>query len=308
MLPDLQKIGLLAISFGLLVSSAGHAEAADKSGQLVVNDKGSFFSDSGITRAKEEFARLQSKTGRQAMVVTLKELPAVDAQSYAKIDQKDKPALRKFWYDLAVSMAKTDQAHGVYILICRKPGHVEVVADREMREKGFDKAKERQLGEDFAKALHEAAKEKAEADQVAAQDRALMSAVEYLEKNLPATSADVKQSTKPSTKPGGRQVNESGGWGIGQWVCLGIAVLGGVWVLFAIIRAMSGGGGMAGPGGGGFGGGGFLSSMLGGLFGAAAGMWIYDQFLGGRSSRGGDYYGGNADYGDTGAATDAGAS
>jgi hypothetical protein len=34
---------------------------------------------------------------------------------------------------------------------------------------------------------------------------------------------------------------------------------------------------------GGMGGGGFFRSMLGGLFGAAAGMWIYDQFLGGHS-------------------------
>ena len=57
------------------------------------------------------------------------------------------------------------------------------------------------------------------------------------------------------------------------------------WVVVAIFRAMSRGGN---PGGGvpapGMGGGGFFSSLLGGMFGAAAGMWLYDQFSGHHSS------------------------
>jgi len=35
------------------------------------------------------------------------------------------------------------------------------------------------------------------------------------------------------------------------------------------------------PGGSGYGGGGFFSSLLGGLFGAAAGMWLYNNLFGG---------------------------
>ncbi len=209
-------------------------------------------------------------------------------------------------------MAKTDQAHGVYVLICLDPGHVEVVADREMRDKGFQATKERQLATEVAKGLRGAGNEKTADEKIAAQDKALLNAVQYLRTNLPSANADVKKQTRqPTTRDDGKSAQgpdrSGGGWL--KWICIGVAVLAGIWVIFAIIRAFSGGGtGTAGPGGGGFGGGGggFMSSMLGGLFGAAAGMWVYDQFFGGRSHSG-DYYGGNTNYGDQGGVTDEGA-
>lgn len=64
-----------------------------------------------------------------------------------------------------------------------------------------------------------------------------------------------------------------------------------IWVGFSLIRglfrSMSGGGagvggGMGQPAYGG--GGGFFQNMMGSLFGAAAGMWMYDQFFGSHSS------------------------
>ena len=51
------------------------------------------------------------------------------------------------------------------------------------------------------------------------------------------------------------------------------------WIVIGIFRAMSNRGSrpdMA--GGGGSCGGGFMTSLLGGMFAAAAGMWLYDQF------------------------------
>src|SRR5436190_24375711 len=70
----LRYFGVLAVLGGLLLPSLGKADVVTKPGQLVVEDNGKVFSDAGITRAKDEFARLQSKTGRQVMVETLKEL------------------------------------------------------------------------------------------------------------------------------------------------------------------------------------------------------------------------------------------
>jgi hypothetical protein len=90
-------------------------------------------------------------------------------------------------------------------------------------------------------------------------------------------------------------------WG---WVCLIL----GIWLVVALVRSVfrrSGGGGYPGGGpgygpgpgyggyGGGYGGGGYGyggggggwgSSLLGGLFGAAAGSWMYDRFFRGGSS------------------------
>ena len=66
---------------------------------------------------------------------------------------------------------------------------------------------------------------------------------------------------------------------------IGIVLL--IWVGFSLIRslfrAMSGGGAV-GSMGQPAGGGGFFQNMLGSMFGAAAGMWMYDQFLGSHTS------------------------
>ena len=75
--------------------------------------------------------------------------------------------------------------------------------------------------------------------------------------------------------------------GVGGWICLGLCVLLGVWLVIGIIRAFTGGGGGGGGyGGGGGGGGGFGSSLMGGLFGAMAGMWLYNSMFGGHHDMG----------------------
>ena len=70
---------------------------------------------------------------------------------------------------------------------------------------------------------------------------------------------------------------------LGAWLCIGVVVLLGIWLVFALVRAFTGGGGGGGGGGygggGGGGGGGFFPALMGGLFGAAAGMWLYDCFI-----------------------------
>src|SRR5207248_4029772 len=82
------------------------------------------------------------------------------------------------------------------------------------------------------------------------------------------------------------------------WVCHAVVGLLVVWLIIGIIRGVSNrgapgygyGGGGGGYGGGGGGGGGFCSSLLGGMFGAAAGMWMYSHFFGGSTptAHGGD--------------------
>ena len=93
-----------------------------------------------------------------------------------------------------------------------------------------------------------------------------------------------------------------GGWGFLLTIGLVIlAVMFGLRILGAMFGAGRGMGaagmrpGMGGPGYGGGGGGGFMSSMLGGIGGAMAGNWMYDQFRGRDhgGNYGGDATGGN---------------
>lgn len=122
-------------------------------------------------------------------------------------------------------------------------------------------------------------------------DQALMKAADVLEK-IEASPRAVKQEQN-SLSP--------------IWTILLIGL--GIWLVVGLMRGLSG----AGTGGG------FFPSMLGGLFGGMAGMWMYDSFFrggggfsggdgyDGGSSGGGDWGGGDSGGGDWGGGGDYGA-
>ncbi len=295
-----QLIGLSALLMLAMALSTGRAAESPKPGHLIVIDNGHLFSEEGIRQAKERFTKMEAQYGGQATLETIAELPESDAKKLASIEPKKSSAERGFWRDFARSKATSDKAHGVYILISVKPGHVEVLADKEIRRKGFDEDKEEDLADGVAGVMRVSLKEKTASGQSQDHDKALLWAVDYMIAHLPHQSGDVQRNREHAG--GGESVvpGNSGGWGIGGWVCIGLAVVAVIWLVFALIRGFSGGGMMGGGmGGGGYGGGGFLSSMLGGMFGSVAGMWMYNQFFGGGSSWGRDY-GNTGNYGDTG--------
>ncbi len=206
----------------------------------------------------------------------------------------------KFFSKWAVQRARAAGVQGIYVFICRDPAELKIEVDDQTLRRGFTAENRRQLAKDMLALL----KQKK-------YDQALLDAVDFvastLRKNLGAGRAEAPLSTR-AAPPAGQPLARVGGSGILGWVCVGFAALAALWVVFAILRAItgfgSGGGyGRQGPGpgpgygggpgfgGGGYGGGGggFLSSMLGGMFGAAAGNWISNSFFGGghRSDWGG---------------------
>jgi uncharacterized membrane protein YgcG len=128
-------------------------------------------------------------------------------------------------------------------------------------------------------------------------DQALMKAADVLQKIEPATSSAPPRVAKQE------QNTLSPIWTI---LLIGL----GIWLVVGLMRGLSG----AGTGGG------FFPSMLGGLFGGMAGMWMYDSFFrggggfsggdgyDGGSSGGGDWGGGDSGGGDWGGGGDYGAS
>jgi uncharacterized protein len=195
--------------------------------------------------------------------------------------------VNRFWADFTQSDAKGDRAKGIYILICRSPGHIHILADKALRDRGFDNAKESRVREILFASFKDA-KDKSDTEQTSIRDKGLLDAISYLRSEVPvATTAKNADAKKES----------SGIWG---YVCIGLAVLLGIWLIFGLIRAFSGGGGGGGggPGGGGGGGGGFMTGLLGGLFGAMAGMWLYNNLLGGHTDS--SAWGGDNSLGDSG--------
>jgi uncharacterized membrane protein YgcG len=99
----------------------------------------------------------------------------------------------------------------------------------------------------------------------------------------------------------GLPARRGGGFGISSLLWIGLLIFGGLFVIRMLgslfggrgqhgygQQGRMGGPGYGGPGyGGGGGGGGFMSGLLGGLGGAVAGNWLYDQFSG--RHHGGNY-------------------
>src|SRR5206468_7581 len=116
------------------------------------------------------------------------------------------------------------------------------------------------------------------------KDGALLTATSYVVDTMqhnarPAANAAPPGNT-PVAQPGGQTPvrHQAEASPIIYWVLIGLGILIVFWLISAVLRgfsAMRGGGGGGGPGygygGGGGGGGGFMSGLLGGMFGAAAG-------------------------------------
>ncbi len=202
--------------------------------------------------------------------------------------------------------AKDYRVEGIYILITLKPEpHAAVLAGEATLKSGVFKESNRAEAEHIL--LGELGRNR---------DKALLDTLQYVRNAFRANTAAKAGTAAPpvvaQARPGVQHEQPPGqtrpGWGaagigIGGIICIALAAIAVIWVVIGLIRSLFaprypagapgggyGGGGYA-PGYGGYGGGGggFFSSLVGGMFGAAAGMWMYNNFFGGHSYGGGGY-------------------
>ena len=233
-----------------------------------VQDDAAFFSPEAKDRANQTIRQIKQQFNKDFFVETQPKAPesAQDAASFAK------------W---AEGRAKNQNVNGVHVVLTKEPTRFQVSVGSKTRDLGYFTAKDR---DELAKLM--LAKLKAKKNDEALTDGAVF-VLETMRKHKSAAAVpaadkgqQVARENRAPAQAGGGEIN----WG--KWIMIGLAVLLGVWVISALIRAFSGGGGQPGMAGGGYGGGGggFFSSLLGGLFGAAAGMWLYNSFFGGNTS------------------------
>ena len=287
---------LLACGLVAVPASAESRPAAKQPGVLHVYDEGKFFSTEGVDKAKAALSGTRFDHGLSVTVDTYTEVPA-DKKAAAEAAKGDGAKWRNFMETWAKERAQGDKAKGVYVVIVQKPiGGIGVIADRETRERGFSDKDEEEVRKKFAERFS-SVKDAEEAKKREGHDAGLKDAVEFIVSDLKDTHVAVATSSSGSTKAD----QDKPGRSVGGWICIGLCVLLGVWLVIGLIRAFTGGGG-GGYGGGG--GGGFGSSLLGGLFGAMAGMWLYNSMFGGGMMGGSDAM---ASDGSTGAEGDTGA-
>jgi len=300
----LTSLALAALSLGLVAAPVSAVAApAKKPGNLVVYDDGKLFTAAGIDKAQGVLSGAEFDHGLTVTVDTFAEIPEGKKAEYTDAKKA------QFFKNWANELAKGDRAKGIFVLVCRKPGYIEVIADKETRDRGFTNENEQKLKTTLLESFSEAAKHKDDAaKQGEIRDNGLKAAAEYIVGDLKGTTVVTHATTNTkAAKPAGESFMSK----YGGMICIGFVALLGVWLVIGVIRALTGGGGGGGQGGGGQGGGqggggggggGFMTSMLGGMFGAAAGMWMYSHFMGGSSMMGG---GSDAYAGDSSSAADA---
>ena len=251
----------LAGIFAMLVLGTAVSHAG--SGGVV--DNGAFFSEQAKSDAVKAIAEMERTLKKGVLIETFKEIPA-DVK--ASVNAQDKAAMSNMYDQWAKKQAKQHGVNGVYVLLVKSPAHLQAEVGTETQQLAFT-MKDRA-------ALVSLMLGKLGAKQ---NDEALRDGVNFVSAtmkshlpNHPRTgTAPVPVSSRPAQSSGGGM-----GWLIPALI-IGLVV----WVVIGIIRAISGrasGGQAMGQAGGG-GGGGFFSSLIGGMFGAAAGMWMYDQFF-----------------------------
>jgi hypothetical protein len=277
----LRMFGCLAVLAGLGLAGPARAEKTVKNApaRLIVEDNAKLFSAAAVEKGKRAIADVRGSEGREVHFETYGKLSDAELKEFNAL-KADEGKKRDFWKKWAHGKLAGDR--GLVILVNWDPGHVHILASETMR-KFFTGDKEGELYKRLLDKFGEAKKAKTEAESQKIRDEGFVSAMEYTASNLPkdfgTTGGGHGKTAASDEKPA-----RNPGMGIGGWVCLGISILLGIWLITALVRAFSGGGGGGYGGGGGMGGGGFFPSLLGGLFGAAAGMYMYDHFFGGHSS------------------------
>lgn len=277
MLRTLQWIVMPSLVSAWLLT-AGSAHARD------VRDQAGLFSASGVQKADEIIREIKNRFHKDLVIETFKSVPPDKADQVKKMNREQR---ERFYDEWARERAQAERVNGIYILITQTPGHVEVEVGDETEE-FFPLQDAKELKSGMARKFNDKL-----------WDEGLLDGCRFVEHRLAAHmhGAALRGEEGVRGQPRGNPIM--------GWICLAIVGVGLVWLVIALIRAFSGGGGGGGYGGGyGGGGGGFMSGLMGGLFGAMAGNWIYNSFFGHSSDLGSSSYAGDAGTYGTGTDTD----
>ena len=266
--------GLMASCLVLMLGvSAFAVKEKTHPGSMLIEDQG-VFDETARKKAEELFRETSFKAPTEFTVLVYTRIPDSKLAIYTRVS-KDKAERSKFFGDWAREVYKDHNLKGILLFISTQGGFVRALDDRESDlSRNFTNSDLHELETIIGKAFTES-KDLEEPAKLQIRGEALVQATQYVIDQLKDTNVPHGKNRVTSNQA----ENAGGGRSIMGWVCIGLCVAVVVWVIIGLFRAMSGAGGGYG-GGGGMGGGGFFPSLMGGMFGAMAGMYLYDQFSG----------------------------
>jgi len=244
---------LLSLVFALSVGSViGRAERG------VIIDNGGFFSEAAKVEAQRQLLDLGVRFKKEVVIETFRQVPAEVSQG---VNLQDRAAVNRMFEAWTLQQARQQRVNGIYILLSKAPAHLQVIIGNETQRTLFT-PKDRAV-------LLEVMLGKLRAQQ---PDEALLQGVRVIASAMKSPRGERAQPS--AENPAAGATADSGPWG---WVLaagLGFLV---AWLVVGLVRALFNRGAAGTTPGSGVG---FLTSLLGGMLGAAAGMWLYDQFSG----------------------------
>ncbi len=276
---------LLRAVFGaVLAGGCGLSIAlAAQPGDLTIRDNLKLFSEAGIKAAQQDIAMIRATPTVHLTVETFDKLPE-DVKRKVFAAKGDKNELSKIYSQWSLERAKANPVGAYVMIVFDKAAEARAIRARtsdKMTQK-IGQTADDQIAKIFSDAMKKA-QEQSPSEAVKTLDAALLDTVKLLKDKM--HEAEVIR-TQAATSPASAKNNTSNT--IAGWLCIGLMVLMGLWLIVGLIRAFTGGGGAGGAGGGGI-----LGGLLAGMFGAMAGMWIYNSFFGDStpSAMGGDSFG-----------------
>jgi len=261
-----------------------------------IRDGAGFFSRKALGEANARIAEIEKNYGKEIRIETFKTVPDGKVDVVSRMTKGERAGFFEKW---ARDRATSEHVRGIYILICRNPGHVQVEEDRQTRNQGFGLADRNALSEKLLAGFRHKD-----------YDQALLDSMEFISRTMkeklnvraeadgtgaPAGRADQRDLGRRD-RDAGRGDHGAPGMGLVGWLIVGVLIFLGVRLIIALFRGLMGGnrpagggyGGGYGPGmGGSGGGGGMMGSLMSGMFGAFAGNWLYNSFFG-NSAHGGE--------------------
>jgi uncharacterized protein len=198
-----------------------------------VKDGAHFFSSDTIAKANRDIAEIQKKYHKDLVVDTVAMLPADKVEAFKAMRERDKA---KFWQQWAIDRAKAARVKGIYVLICKNPGHVQVEVGDETAKNVFRVPNDRNH---FADILIRRFQEKE-------CDTGLLESIQFADQRIAENLGQ-----RPRAEVQGlihAKANQAAQGASGtSWIVMLIVVLIGFWILRAIFRGGGGPGYGRGP-------------------------------------------------------------
>jgi len=258
-------LGFIGVLFcGVATSSAQRGE---------IRDNGAFFSDTAKAEAGRQMAEIGARFKREVVVETFKSVPDDLKQG---VNLQDRAAQNRLFEQWALRQARDLKVNGVYILISKEPSHLQVLVGNETQRTLFQPRDRDALVSAMLAKLRDRK-----------NDAALLEGIGLIATTMKSHVSTRSRAVAQNRPTESTDAETSSPW---NWVIAAVLGMAVVWIVIGIFRAISNRGSSPDlAGGAGSSGGGFLTSLIGGMFGAAAGMWLYDQFSGNHSQdRGND--------------------